>query len=250
MLTETKGWLNPQSATSRSTNTNDAQCNFTDVVGGDTFTAASSAARLRTSTNGLNNYDCGYNSSTSGGGWTTSAVPTNWPTGTTEMWLFMLAQVTNDESSNNCLINYGRDSGGTNGTGRGIGVTGSPDFYADAGVTMQSNNSDISSTVSVNSAIRLVEAKFKSGTGNGELWVDATLIGSGMTLATLGTARARIFQFSPPDGRVNGKFGDVIVTTALTTAQRQLIEGYMAWHYNYPACLPSDHPWKNRPPVI
>jgi hypothetical protein len=47
----------------------------------------------------------------------------------------------------------------------------------------------------------------------------------------------------------NGYISEVIVyTTALTTAQRQNVEGYLAWKWGLQGSLPSTHPYKNLPP--
>jgi hypothetical protein len=41
----------------------------------------------------------------------------------------------------------------------------------------------------------------------------------------------------------------VIVTSALTLADQQRIEGYLAWKYGLVGSLPANHPYKNDPPV-
>jgi hypothetical protein len=47
----------------------------------------------------------------------------------------------------------------------------------------------------------------------------------------------------------NGYISEVIVyTTSLTTAQRQNVEGYLAWKWGLQGSLPSTHPYKNLPP--
>jgi len=51
--------------------------------------------------------------------------------------------------------------------------------------------------------------------------------------------------------RWNGIIAETIILPALsTTAQRQSIEGYLAWKWGLVANLPAAHPFKNRPPVI
>lgn len=42
----------------------------------------------------------------------------------------------------------------------------------------------------------------------------------------------------------------VILPVAVTTAQQQLIEGYLAWKWGLTANLPSDHPYKNIAPSV
>ena len=48
---------------------------------------------------------------------------------------------------------------------------------------------------------------------------------------------------------LDGKIAEVIFTnTALSTTNRQLIEGYLAWKWGLQASLPNDHPYKNAAP--
>jgi autotransporter-associated beta strand protein len=43
--------------------------------------------------------------------------------------------------------------------------------------------------------------------------------------------------------------GEFVVTNSSDTSERQLLEGYMAWKWGTQALLPSNHPYKNAPPV-
>jgi len=53
------------------------------------------------------------------------------------------------------------------------------------------------------------------------------------------------------DRRLNGDLAELIVTrTALSTAERQRLEGYAAHKWGLSASLPSNHPYKNAPPRI
>jgi hypothetical protein len=48
----------------------------------------------------------------------------------------------------------------------------------------------------------------------------------------------------------NGQIGDIIIyDTALSTSQRQLIEGYLAWKWGTQSTLPTGHPYKNAAPT-
>lgn len=48
-----------------------------------------------------------------------------------------------------------------------------------------------------------------------------------------------------------GFVGEVVTTnTALSTADRERLEGYFAWKWGLEANLPSDHPFKNTPPTV
>jgi hypothetical protein len=48
----------------------------------------------------------------------------------------------------------------------------------------------------------------------------------------------------------NGLVGEILIyNSVLTTKQRQVVEGYLAWKWNLQAQLPAGHPFLNRPPV-
>jgi hypothetical protein len=50
-------------------------------------------------------------------------------------------------------------------------------------------------------------------------------------------------------GAFLGNIGEVITyPTALTTLDRQKVEGYLAWKWGLQANLPVGHPYKNAPP--
>ena len=50
---------------------------------------------------------------------------------------------------------------------------------------------------------------------------------------------------------LDGKIAEIIFTnSALSTTNRQLIEGYLAWKWGLQANLPIDHPYKNNPPTV
>lgn len=49
---------------------------------------------------------------------------------------------------------------------------------------------------------------------------------------------------------LNGIVGETVVTaSALSTADRQKLEGYLAWKWGLISSLPGDHPYKNLPPT-
>ena len=48
-----------------------------------------------------------------------------------------------------------------------------------------------------------------------------------------------------------GPIGEVVVTNSLfSAADRQRLEGYLAWKWGLVANLPSGHPYKNSPPIV
>lgn len=49
----------------------------------------------------------------------------------------------------------------------------------------------------------------------------------------------------------SGPIAEVLVlSSSLSTTNRQLLEGYLAWKWGLEANLPSDHPFKNTPPTV
>jgi hypothetical protein len=49
----------------------------------------------------------------------------------------------------------------------------------------------------------------------------------------------------------NGDMAEIVVThSALTTSERQLLEGYLAWKWGLEGNLPAGHPYKSNPPIL
>jgi hypothetical protein len=75
--------------------------------------------------------------------------------------------------------------------------------------------------------------------------------------ATNQNASARIgstaLAFGSPGtaGGGNALVGEMIICgTALSTDDRQKLEGYLAWKWGLAANLPADHPYKLNPPTV
>jgi hypothetical protein len=85
-----------------------------------------------------------------------------------------------------------------------------------------------------------------SGTATG--YINGNIIGS----KTTATSSSQLnFVLGRQDGNpyLNGYIYEVIIyNRAVSTAQRQNIEGYLAWKYGLQGSLPSTHPFKNFPP--
>ena len=47
-----------------------------------------------------------------------------------------------------------------------------------------------------------------------------------------------------------GGIGEYVVATGITTADRQKLEGYLAWKWGLEANLPAGHPYKSTPPTV
>jgi hypothetical protein len=71
-----------------------------------------------------------------------------------------------------------------------------------------------------------------------ELWIGAYQSPTGTTPPTLGSY-------------INGQIAEVVIAlSALSTDNRQKLEGYLAWKWGTQADLPFDHPYKNTPPTV
>ena len=85
-----------------------------------------------------------------------------------------------------------------------------------------------------------------SGTATG--YINGNIIGS----KTTATSSSQLnFVLGRQDGNpyLNGYIYEVIIyNRAVSTAQRQNIEGYLAWKYSLQGSLPSTHPFKKFPP--
>jgi len=177
---------------------------------------------------------------------TRSSVPSTWPTGTTEGWTFILAKISDGGYNTPDSFAYG-----ASGASRSIGLGGHDDgnnSYPYLG--MQSGTS---STKYINYASNqynsnmLLAGRFANNAL--ELWLNGTQVGTSASALTSTGATNIMFFGSFGGSRVVGFIGQAIVTTALTTDQRQLIEGYIAWKYSLSSILPSGHTWKSTSPV-
>jgi hypothetical protein len=64
-------------------------------------------------------------------------------------------------------------------------------------------------------------------------------------------SEVRIGQRSDGFWPYAGPIGEVVITNAaLSTTNRQLLEGYLAWKWGLQASLPAGHPYKNSPPYL
>ena len=71
--------------------------------------------------------------------------------------------------------------------------------------------------------------------------------------STIPSANSTIHVGNRPalDRAFAGTFGEIVLfQTALAVADRQLVEGYLAWKWGLQANLPADHPYKNAAPTI
>jgi hypothetical protein len=82
---------------------------------------------------------------------------------------------------------------------------------------------------------------------------DGTVVStSGFTFSantTFGTNSLGTWAQNSANGNINGGISEILMyNSALTTEQRQKVEGYLAWKWGLQANLPANHPWKRWPP--
>jgi prepilin-type N-terminal cleavage/methylation domain-containing protein len=84
-------------------------------------------------------------------------------------------------------------------------------------------------------------------TGRG-LWLDGTLAGSVGPLPLTAWTGAAVGRDTV--GRFAGLVGEIVmVTSSLPTAERQRLEGYLAWKWGTVSSLPPGHPYVAAPPI-
>jgi hypothetical protein len=88
----------------------------------------------------------------------------------------------------------------------------------------------------------------KTGTALEEAYIDGTL--EGTKTATLTTFTSEQMSIGAGGGyEANVEFAEmVVVSSALSTADRQKVEGYLAWKWGLEGNLPADHPYKTAAP--
>ena len=116
---------------------------------------------------------------------------------------------------------------------------------------------DISTGVSyTNTTFQIVIVeKDNSGGGSSESFVDGTSCGTGTGNQVLGN---RYWLGSWNNNRMNGDIAEALIyNIPLVVADRQMVEGLLAWKYGLQGQLPAGHPWKSidpadsaAPPVI
>ena len=92
-----------------------------------------------------------------------------------------------------------------------------------------------------------------TASGNVDLFMNGTQLGptSGSSLDITNGA-VTIGQSHNNDGNtVEGMIGEVLVfARVLTTDDRQLVEGYLAWKWGLQANLPVGHPYEDAAPIV
>jgi hypothetical protein len=85
----------------------------------------------------------------------------------------------------------------------------------------------------------------------GALWKDGT---AGTSSASVGTFAVTKYGIGNQANAASeywiGSIGEILLyTTALSDADRQKVEGYLAWKWGLQSSLPANHPYKSAPPT-
>jgi hypothetical protein len=127
-------------------------------------------------------------------------------------------------------------------------------FNGYAGTGVQNNPNWNAGTLSTPAVVGVVwDGTTVTGTLDGTTWANAGPIGtaanqnSAFRIGGMGTSVAG----NSTTGGGNSKASEVVICdAALTAADRQKLEGYLAWKWGLEANLPADHPYKTNPPTV
>lgn len=176
------------------------------------------------------------------------------PNSTTEGWIFLMLNIDYQLSNGyKSVFSYGSTaSTGTRGIGINASGTGSTDLaYLTLFLDGNSLTASIQDSTNRRNSWVLVGARFS--TTLLELWIDGVVFGTTSTTdpatGTTGVNMFRSLVGASTAGYMCGTVGSPIVTTAVTTDQRQLYEGYICHTHNKLANLPGGHPYKTNPPT-
>lgn len=105
----------------------------------------------------------------------------------------------------------------------------------------------------VPNAWQVHDAAFNYTAASVTQWINGTQDGSGTVFSagsTSNTAPGEIVigGLSTGSDMFTGDIGELIATHVITTYQRQMIEGYLAWRWGIQTSLPTTHPYRYRQP--
>lgn len=112
------------------------------------------------------------------------------------------------------------------------------------------NNASVATIATTYSQASIIGAIY-NGT-NGTLYEDGTASTSGASVGAFGkTATLSIFNTVAGTETWVGKVSEIVMaSSALSTINRQRLEGYLAWKWGLESSLPSTHPYKLLPPTV
>lgn len=172
-----------------------------------------------------------------------AAFPATMPLGAAETWLFAASRLTGTGSgATSTIIGYGGQ--------RGMGAAGVEWNTIDPTQTnrfsvMRSAGSDAMRVAPSMLTNAVVGAKFGPdivGRRNG------AQVGTSSDGTSITTGNLRLGRRTNGVDNIVGYVGDIAVFGALTLADVERIEGWLAWRYDQQALLVTGHPYKNNPP--
>lgn len=179
-----------------------------------------------------------------------ASVPSNYPKNSgDELTFISVFRVTgwNGASSAPCVFSMGAS------TDWGAGIVGSEPYappyagqvQAVGGGSYRAYGSSFSSPNLIN--IAAIHAWRATASGH-EVAVNGTGIGL-VSTAYLGVGAGPLYIGRRWTGdRIAGTVGEIIIGKSVSTEERLMLEGYLAWRYGLAGALPSAHPYKNNPP--
>lgn len=95
----------------------------------------------------------------------------------------------------------------------------------------------------------------KSAANDHELWNNGTSVGTNSTTTTTFTSSdiliGALNDGSPPAAAFNGRLAEfIVIDSAISTSNRQKVEGYLAWKWGREASLSNSHKFKSAPPRL
>lgn len=172
-----------------------------------------------------------------------AAFPSTVPLGAAETWLFAASRLTATGTAfTPAIIGYGGH--------RGIGYAGVAWNPVDPTVTnrfavMRSSGSDAFQAPPSMLANAIVGAKFGPDIVGRR---DGAQVGTSADGVSITTGNLRLGRRTNGSDNIVGYVGDIVITGALTLAEAEKVEGWLAWRYDQQALLAVGHPYKNNPP--
>jgi hypothetical protein len=172
------------------------------------------------------------------------------PANTTTVTAFAVSSMFNGVGTFGRLLSFGKLSDGTNN----FDYSTVPNFIfcrdnLNQAVSIYRNNSFITTSITYTVPF-LMEAVFDATTCTG--FLNGTQFNTFASSGTFSFNRlgigVNIDTKTDPGDVYSGNIGEIIIFySALTTSQRQQVEGYLAWKWGFVANLPANHPYKTTP---
>lgn len=162
------------------------------------------------------------------------------PTGTSDMWLFTVCKLSNGVGSAAMIAGYGSQA-------LSIGITGDGSLPVGKFSCLYRDQAFGFNGTNILSANAVIDTSFTNSATTGRL--NGTTDATGPA-ALSNSNEAFVIGIRPHASTEYpvGYIGDVIVTSTLTTDERDKLEGYLAWKYGLQASLDAAHPYRHTPP--